>query len=247
MMARLLDYDYTRYHRQMLIPGWGEEEQKKVKASRVFVAGAGGLGSPVAIYLAIAGVGEITICDADTVELSNLNRQILHADHTIGKSKAVSAKTTLEALNPEVNVVCHAEYLDERNIEQLVGRPDVVVDCLDNFETRYLLNAYCVKNGIPFVHAGVWGLMGQVTFLSSPQTPCLRCIFPQAPPQETFPVLGATPGIIGCIQAMEVLKYLTGVGDLLYGKLLVMDGSDMKFSAIEVKRSPSCPECGHKE
>jgi adenylyltransferase/sulfurtransferase len=228
----------------MLVEGWGVDGQAKLKNSRAFIAGAGGLGSPVSIYLAVAGVGEISICDADRVELSNLNRQILHGDGRIGEPKPVSARETLRELNPGIQIVIHTEYLDGDNVERLVGRPDIVVDCLDNFETRYLLNEYCLRRGVPFVHGAVQAMFGQATFLSPPETPCLRCIFPEAPPKSVFPVVGATPGVIGTIQAMEVLKHLTGIGTTLKGRLLLFDGEQMEFTIIQVNRMPACPTCG---
>jgi molybdopterin/thiamine biosynthesis adenylyltransferase len=243
-METLTDYERTRYSRQMLVAGWGEEGQKRLKRSRVFIAGAGGLGSPVSIYLVVAGVGEIKICDADTIELSNLNRQILHTDARIGELKATSAAKTLGQLNPTTSIVTYADYLDERNVERIVGQPDIIVDCLDNFETRYLLNAYCLENKVPFVHGAVRGMMGQVTFLSPPETPCLRCIFPEPVPKEIFPVVGVTPGVIGSIQAMEVLKFLTAVGVMLKGRLIFFDGEDMTFTVVETVRATSCPDCG---
>jgi len=244
-MEGLSEYEQTRYNRQMLIAGWGEPGQLKLKQSSVFVAGAGGLGSPVAIYLAVAGIGEIRICDADTVELSNLNRQILHTDARIGASKAASAAKTLGELNPTIKLVTFADYLNNDNVERIVGKPDIVVDCLDNYETRYLLNAYCIAHNIPFVHGAVSGLVGQVTFLYPPETPCLRCIFPAAPPKEVFPVVGVTPGLIGCIQAMEAVKFLTGVGVTLKKRLGILDGEDMTFISVDVERQPSCPACAH--
>jgi adenylyltransferase/sulfurtransferase len=243
-MKILTDSDKLRYGRQMLMPGWGDEAQERLKAARVFIAGAGGLGSPVSIYLSVAGIGDLVICDADRVELSNLNRQILHPDARIGELKALSAARTLRALNPDIEVTAQAEYLDESSVERLVGRPDVVVDCLDNFETRYLLNRYCLEGGIPFVHGAVSGMIGQISLILSPATPCLRCIFPQAPPKELFPVVGATPGIVGTIQAMEVLKYLTGLGETLMGTLLIFEGEEMAFTRIRANRSPSCSDCG---
>ncbi len=244
-MEKLTDYDKTRYNRQMLIREWGEEGQQKLKASTVFIAGAGGLGSPVSIYLAVAGVGEIKICDRDRLELSNLNRQILHTDERIGELKAVSAGKTLRELNPAINIVTYADYLDASNIDRIVGRPNIIVDCLDNFETRYLLNAYCLEHKIPFMHGAIWGMTGQMTFLHPPETPCLKCLFPEPPPKETFPVVGVTPGITGCIQAMEVLKFLTGIGTLLKRKLLIFDGEEMTFITIDVERAPACPACSH--
>lgn len=243
-MKNLTDYEKIRYHRQMLIDGWGEQGQIRLKSSTVFIAGAGGLGSPVSIYLAAAGVGELWICDADTVELSNLNRQILHTDARIGEPKTVSATRALGALNPTVKVLTFAEYLDESNVARIVGQPDIVVDCLDNFETRYLLNAYCIQRKIPFVHGAVHGMIGQVTFLSPPDTPCLQCLVPEAPPKAIFPVVGVTPGVIGCVQAMEVLKFLTNTGLNLRGRLLFFDGEELEFSSFSVKRTPACPQCG---
>jgi adenylyltransferase/sulfurtransferase len=150
----------------------------------------------------------------------------------------------LHELNPTVKIVPCSDYLDKASVERIVARPDVVIDCLDNFETRYLLNDYCVKQGIPFVHGAVHGLMGQVSFLHPPETPCLRCLFLDAPPKETFPIVGATAGIVGSIQAMEALKFLTGVGSVLKGQLLFIDGADMTVTTIDVKRAPSCPVCG---
>ena len=243
-MEELTEYDLARYQRQMLISGWGEEGQARIKSARVFVAGAGGLGSPVSIYLAVAGVGEIKICDADVVELSNLNRQVLHPDKRIGLPKAESAANTLRELNPTIQVIPSCAYLDERSVKGIVGKPDVVVDCLDNFETRYLLNTYCIKNRIPLVHGAIWGFLGQVSFFYPPETPCLRCLVPASPPKAVFPVIGATPGFTGCFQAMEVLKFVTGIGTNLKGKLLMIDGEDMTFATLNVERRESCPDCG---
>jgi adenylyltransferase/sulfurtransferase len=244
-MISLTDYDKQRYHRQILIEGWGEAGQQKLKESSVFIAGAGGLGSPVSIFLAVAGVGEIRICDADRVEISNLNRQILHTDVRVHELKAVSAQKSLNALNPTLNIVAYPDYLDAGNIDRLVGQVDVIIDCLDNYETRYLLNRYGLQHNIPMVHGAIWGFDGQSTFLHPPETPCLRCLVPEPPPQETFPVVGATPGVIGTIQAMETLKYLTGIGELLKGKLLLFGGEDMSFFTVKIERQADCPECGH--
>jgi molybdopterin/thiamine biosynthesis adenylyltransferase len=243
-MEKLTDYDKTRYDRQMLIHGWGEEGQARLKTSSVFIAGAGGLGSPTSIYLAVAGVGEIRICDADRIELSNLNRQILHPDARIGELKSASAAQTLTELNPTLKIVTYSDYLDEHNAGGLIGTPDIVVDCLDNFDTRYVLNAYCIKQNIPLVHGAIWGMMGQVTFVHPPETPCLKCIFPEPPPKDIFPVVGVTPGIVGSLQATEVLKHLTGVGTTLKGKLLIIDAEDMFFNPVKMDRQPSCPACG---
>jgi molybdopterin-synthase adenylyltransferase len=243
-MAKLTEKDRIRYDRQILIPGWGEVGQRRLKGATVFVAGAGGLGSPAAIYLAVGGVGRLRICDADRIDLSNLNRQVLHPEVRLGMSKALSAAESLRALNPGIEVEAIAARLMPETVEDLVGLPDAVVDCLDNYETRYLLNDYCLARGIPFVHGAVEGLVGQVTFLAPPDTPCLRCLFPEAPPHRVFPVLGATPGVIGCIQAMEVLKHLAGVDAALKGQLLIFDGAEMSFTPVQVERLASCAWCG---
>lgn len=242
-MAGLTEYDHMRYDRQMRLPGWGEAGQMRLKAASVFIAGAGGLGSPVAFYLAAAGVGEIRVCDSDHVELSNLNRQILHGDGRIGELKALSAEETLGALNPKVKVTPFAERLEAGNASRIIGTASIVVDCLDNYETRYVLNDYCIQQRIPLVHGAVWGLTGQLTFFFPPETPCYRCLVPEPPPKAVFPVLGATPGMIGCLQAMEVLKYLTSAGVNMKGRLLFFDGEEMSFSLLDIRRRETCPAC----
>jgi adenylyltransferase/sulfurtransferase len=228
----------------MMIGGWGEGGQERLKAASVFVAGAGGLGSPASIYLAVAGVGRIALCDFDKPELSNLNRQILHSDARIGMNKAVSGQLTLQELNPTVSVTAISTRIEEHNVDHLVGDAQVIIDCMDNFPTRYLLNECARRKGIPFVHGSVWGMEGRLTFIQSPETPCLRCIFPDAPPPSLFPVVGAAPGMIGCLQAMEALKYLTGVGETLKGRLLVWSGADMEFECYPIGKRPDCPTCG---
>ena len=243
-MPPLTEYDRTRYQRQMLLPGWGDAGQEVLKSACAFIAGAGGLGSPVALYLAAAGVGELRICDSDVIEVSNLNRQILHPEERLGVSKAISAGQTLRAQNASITIQTFAEHLDETTIERIAGSPDIVLDCLDNFETRYLLNRFCIARGIPLVHAAVWGFTGQATFLHSPETPCLRCIVPSAPSKSVFPIVGATAGLVGCLQAAEALKYLAGVGSTLSNTLLILDAEDMEFFRLPVKRRSDCPECG---
>ena len=236
--------ELKRYNRQMMMEGWGESTQQKIKESTVFVAGAGGLGSPVSIYLAVAGVGTIRVCDFDSPDWSNLNRQILHNHGRIGINKAVSAKQTLEELNPHVTVMAFTDKIVEENVDELVGDADLILDCMDNFPTRYLLNECAIRKQIPLVHGSIWGLDGRLTFIRSPETPCLRCYFPESPPKEVFPVLGATPGVVGTLQAMEALKYLSGVGRLLKGKLLVWSGHDMSFRSFKGYKDPQCPACG---
>jgi len=244
-MSALTDYDRSRYARQIIIPGWGDEGQEKIKAATVFIAGAGGLGGPVSIYLATAGVGTIRICDADVVELSNLNRQILHTDQGVGSPKALSAEARLREVNPSITVEGCKAYIDEKSIESIVGTPDVVLDCLDNYPTRFLLNSYCLARSIPLVHGAIWGMTGQLTVIHPPETPCLRCVIPEAPPKEVFPVLGVTPGVTGCLQGFETLKLITGIGEPLKGRMLTFDAEFMHFSTLNVRPVASCPDCGH--
>ncbi|HXX64504.1 MAG TPA: HesA/MoeB/ThiF family protein, partial [Bacteroidota bacterium] len=209
---RLAEDELKRYHRQMMMDGWGEKTQRKLKDSTVFIAGAGGLGSPVAIYLAVAGVGHIRICDFDTPDWTNLNRQILH-DHTrIGINKAISAQVTIKKLNHSIKVTAFTDKIIAKNVDELVDDAVIILDCMDNFPTRYLLNESAIRKHIPLVYGSIWGMDGRLSFIQSPETPCLRCLFPEAPPSEVFPVLGTTPGVIGSLQALEAIKYLTGIG-----------------------------------
>lgn len=243
-MLSLTEKEQKRYHRQMLIPGWGEEGQQRLKKARVLVAGAGGLGSPLSIYLTVAGVGEITIVDKDVVDLSNLNRQILHGEADVGRPKVASAEESLAALNRDITIRPLHVTITEENVHQLAGEAQLIVDCMDNFPTRYLLNRAALDLQVPLVHGAIWGLEGQVTFIEPGQTPCLRCLFPEAPPAEVFPVAGVTPAGIACLQATEVLKYLVGVGDLLRNRLLLYNGLDMEFQTFKIQRDPRCPDCG---
>ncbi len=240
----LMERDKTRYNRQMMIPGWGERGQEKIKNSKIFVAGAGGLGSPVSIYLAVGGVGNIKIIDKDVPELSNLNRQILHTEEDIGRPKAQSAKEKLIKINRDIKIEGIKETITEENVLSLVGDSDVILDCMDNFPTRYVLNKIAIEKRIPLVHASIWGLEGRATFILPGETPCLECIFPEGPPkEEVFPVLGTTAAIMGCIQATETLKYIAGIGKLLKNRLLIYDGEDMIFSEVKIRRDPECPSC----
>jgi adenylyltransferase/sulfurtransferase len=235
--------ELKRYTRQMIMDGWGEETQKKLKGSTIFIAGAGGLGSPAAIYLAVAGIGNIRICDFDSPDLSNLNRQILHNHARIGMNKALSAKQTLSELNTHIHVTALTDKILPENVDKLVGDAKIIVDCMDNFATRYVLNECAVRKKIPLVHGSIWGMEGRLTFIQSPETPCLKCIFPESPPQEVFPVVGATPGVIGCLQAMEVIKYLTGIGKNLKNKILVWEGRKTEFKNYKAYKDPHCPVC----
>lgn len=236
--------EQDRYCRQMLMPAWGAEAQLRLKQSRVFIAGAGGLGSPVSIYLAVAGIGALRICDCGELELSNLNRQILHDDSRIGWNKAVSAKATLERMNPDITVEAREEQITAESVAGLIGASDLIVDCLDNFPTRHIINEYAVKNSIPVIHAGVYGMQGQITFIKAPETPCLWCISAGAP-SAVFPIVGAAAGVIGCLEALEALKYLSGVGANLEGRLLIWDGEKIDFMELPQKKIADCPVCGH--
>jgi len=232
-----------RYSRQMMMEGWGEEAQQRLKRATVFIAGAGGLGSPVAIYLAVAGVGHLRVCDFDSPDLSNLNRQILHDETRIGVNKAISAKMSLERVNPNIRITAITERIEADNVDRLVGDSDIIVDCMDNFPTRFVLNESAIRKRIPLVHGCIWGIDGRISFIQPPQTPCLRCIVAEPPPKEVFPVVGATPGVIGCLQALEVLKFLCGSGENLKGKLLLWEGGSMTFRTFRIPKDPDCPVC----
>lgn len=242
----LSEREQKRYTRQMMMEGWGEATQERLKSSTVFIAGAGGLGSPVSIYLAVAGVGNIRICDFDSPDWSNLNRQILHNHNRIGINKAVSAKTSLEELNPDITVTAFAMKITADNVDELVGESALIMDCMDNFPTRYLLNETAIRKGIPLVYGSIYGMEGRMSFIQAPETPCLRCIFPEAPPSEVFPVVGATPGVIGTLQCLEAIKYLSGTGPTLKGKLMVWDGRNTEFRNFKTYRDPECPVCSGK-
>ena len=246
MADSLTSEERERYRRQTMLPAWDAGAQEALKRSCVFIAGAGGLGSPVALYLAAAGVGALRICDDGEVELSNLNRQILHGADRIGMEKALSAVRTLQALNPSVEVIPLTDTITAGNAESLIGEAGLVIDCLDNFQTRHILNHHAVKAGLPLVHAGVNGFCGQITFIHPPHTACLACLVAEAPPRETVPILGATAGAIGCLEALEALKYLTGTGRLLKGRLLFFDGETMEVEEVCFDRDPECPVCGSR-
>jgi adenylyltransferase/sulfurtransferase len=223
--------------------GWGQTAQQRLKDAVVFVAGAGGLGSPVLLYLSAAGVGTLRISDDGAVEISNLNRQIVHSDARLGTNKALSAQQTLAQVNPSITVVPLTDRISAENTDRLIGRADVIVDCMDNFDTRYLLNEAALRLRIPLVFGAVWGMEGRISFLRPPQTACLRCLYPEGPPKETFPVVGAAPGVIGALQALETIKYLTGVGEPLTDKVLVWDGLTMAFHGYALRKDPSCSTC----
>lgn len=234
--------EHERYKRQMML--FGDEGQERLKKAHIFIAGAGGLGSPVSLYLAVAGVGTITIVDMDMVDQTNLNRQILHFDRDIGKKKAASAEKKLREINPDITVNAIDVKIDETNAADLVGEADGIVDAMDNYPTRYLLNEVAIAKEIPLFHGGIRGFYGQATTIIPGTTPCLKCIFPKAPPMEVFPVVGVTPGIIGTVQANEVIKYLLGTGELLTNRLFIWDGMQAHAEEICVERNPACEACG---
>jgi sulfur-carrier protein adenylyltransferase/sulfurtransferase len=241
----------ARYSRHLLIPEVGEEGQQRLLDARVLLVGAGGLGSPASLYLAAAGVGTLGIIDADVVDESNLQRQVVHSTDRLGEPKVESAKRTLEALNPDVRVVPYQERLTSENVDHILSEGwDVIVDGADNFPTRYLVNDASVWHGIPVVHGSIFRFEGQVTLFHPGVGPCYRCLFPQPPPPELAPscaeggVLGVLPGIIGSIQANETLKHILRRGDSLAGRLLLFDALGTTLDEVIVRRNPECPVCG---
>jgi molybdopterin/thiamine biosynthesis adenylyltransferase/rhodanese-related sulfurtransferase len=241
-----------RYSRQILMSEVGAEGQARLLASRVLIVGAGGLGSAAALYLAAAGVGTLGVVDDDVVDSSNLQRQVLHASDAVGASKVASARRTINGLNPEVQVVARRARLDASNVDALIAGYDVILDGTDSFETRYLLNDAAVAARIPVVHASVFRFEGQVTTFVPFEGPCYRCLYPTPPPPELAPacsvvgVLGVVPGIMGTLQANEVLKLLLGIGETLAGRLLVFDALDSTFSEMRLERDPACPTCSDR-
>jgi len=243
-MTVLHSDELNRYDRQIMIPGFGEQGQKKLKEARVLVAGIGGLGSPISIYLAAAGVGKIRMVDHDKVESSNLNRQIIHWSEDVGRKKFESAAEKLKRLNSDVQVEALGETIVKENVSQLVADCDLIVDAMDNFATRYLLNKAALAGNIPFIHGAVYGFEGRATTIIPGKTACLRCLFRTSSPPEKFPVIGVTPAVIGCIQATEAIKYITGIGEMLADRLLIYDGLTLTFSELKLKKDVNCPDCG---
>ncbi len=247
--ARLTEAQQQRYSRHLLIPEVGTEGQAKLLESKVLLVGAGGLGSPAALYLAAAGVGTLGIVDFDAVDVSNLQRQVLHTTARVGEPKVDSARETIQALNPDVHVVATNAMLGPDNVDALIDGYDVILDGTDTFETRYLLNDAAVARGIPVVHASVYRFEGQLTTFVPYDGPCYRCLYPTPPPPELAPpcslvgVLGVVPGIMGLLQANEVLKLLLGIGETFKGRLLLFDALDGSFTELTLERDPACPVC----
>ncbi|MCZ6625904.1 MAG: molybdopterin-synthase adenylyltransferase MoeB [Deltaproteobacteria bacterium] len=242
----------TRYSRHFLLSEVGEEGQAKLLKAKVLMVGAGGLGCPSAYYLAAAGVGTLGIIDNDVVDLSNLQRQILHTNDRIGMPKTESAKLTIQALNPDVRVVTYQEKLTSQNIMEIIKDYDIVVDGCDNFPTRYLVNDACVMAKKPNVHGSIFQFEGQASVFYPGKGPCYRCLYPEPPPPGMAPscaeagVLGVLPGLIGVIQALETIKLILGKGDALIGRLLCFNTLTMEITTLYLKADPSCPLCGEK-
>ena len=245
--------EIRRYSRHLILPEVGLAGQKKIKSTKVLCIGAGGLGSPIAMYLAAAGIGQIGIVDFDTVDFSNLQRQIIHGTEDVGRPKAESAKETIGSINPNVEVVIHNTRISAENAFDLIAPYDIVVDGTDNFPTRYLTNDACVLLKKPNVYGSIFRFEGQASvFAPHLGGPCYRCLYPEPPPPGMVPscaeggVLGVLPGIIGCIQTNEILKLALGKGTSLVGRLLLFNALDMKFRELKLRRDPSCPLCGDK-
>lgn len=240
----------ARYGRHLTLPSVGLDGQQKLKAARVLIVGAGGLGSPTALYLAAAGVGTIGLIDNDVVDVTNLQRQVLYDTRDVGRSKLDAARERLTALNPHIRVETHASWLTSANALEIMRQYDIVLDGTDNFATRYLVNDACVLSGKPNVHGSVFQFDGQASVFAMPDGPCYRCLYPEPPPPGMVPncaeggVLGVLPGLIGTIQAVETLKLILGIGDSLAGRLLMIDAMSMEFRSVHITRDPNCPMCG---
>ncbi len=251
-LPELTQSEQTRYSRHIILPEVGEEGQRRLKGARVLIVGAGGLGCPAALYLGAAGVGTIGIVDFDNIDLTNLQRQVLHSTSAVGTSKCQSVKQRIADLNPDVTVNVHEQSLSSQNISAILSGYDIVLDATDNFSTRYLINDACVLNKKPDVYGAIYRFEGQVSVFAAPSGPCYRCLFPDPPPPEAVPncaeggVLGVLAGAVGVLQATEVIKLILGLGNTLVGRLFLYDALDMDFRTLDIKRNPACPICGDK-
>ena len=249
----LSESELERYSRQLVLPEWSGEAQERLKSASAIVVGAGALGSPAATYLAAAGIGRLGIVDEDVVELSNLHRQPLHYSPDVGRQKAENAALKLGVLNPEVGVDPYPVRIDERNAPAIVMGADVVVDCSDTFETRYVVNDACCAQRVPLVEAGVLGFDGLVLSIRPGESACYRCAFPTGPPAGSVPscreagVLGATAGLVGSIQALEAIKLVTGVGEPLLDRILQIEARSMEQTIVSTARRADCPACGRRD
>ncbi|MEJ5375920.1 MAG: molybdopterin-synthase adenylyltransferase MoeB [bacterium] len=241
-----------RYSRHIILPEVGGKGQRKLLSSRVLLVGLGGLGSPAALYLAAAGVGTLGLVDFDSVELSNLQRQVIHTTSDLGKPKVTSARQTIEAINPEVKVVEHGQRLSSANVLEIIREYDLVLDGTDNFPTRFLLNDACVLSAKPCIYGAVFRFEGQVSVFYPGRGPCYRCFVPEMPPPGSVPscqeagVLGVLPGTIGLLQATEAIKLILGIGRPLVGRLLLFDALEMETHEVRLRKNPNCPACGQE-
>ncbi|HIJ81658.1 MAG TPA: molybdopterin-synthase adenylyltransferase MoeB [Desulfuromonadales bacterium] len=247
----LSESQIERYSRHVILKEVGGKGQQKLLDGRVLIIGAGGLGSPIALYLAAAGVGTIGIADADDVDLSNLQRQVIHFTADVGKPKVESAREKMQAINPDVKVVTYKEWIAAANINSIIADYDFIIDGTDNFAAKFLINDACVLAGKPYSHGGILAFDGQTITVIPGESACYRCIFPEPPPQDAIPtcsqagVIGVLPGVLGTIQATEAIKFLLGKGDLLTNRLLTYSALRMKFREVPLKRKVSCPVCGN--
>ena len=249
---QLSSEEIQRYSRHISLANIGLKGQERLKNSSVLLIGAGGLGSPAALYLAAAGVGHIGIVDGDSVDLSNLQRQIIHASSNVGKNKSVSAQEQLKETNPFTEVTCHETFIDEHNALELIQAYDLIIDGSDNFSTRYLVNDACILAGKALVYGSINRFEGQVSLWDGQHGPCYRCLYPEMPKVDAVSncseagVLGVLPGIIGTLQATEAIKYLLGIGRSLLGRLMIYDALEMSFKEIKIMKDPTCPLCGEQ-
>jgi adenylyltransferase/sulfurtransferase len=252
-LPQLTQEEILRYSRHLIIPEVGVEGQRRLKAARVLMVGAGGLGSPIGLYLAAAGVGRLGIVEADVVDTTNLQRQILHGTKDVGRKKVESARDRLRDVNPHVEVVPHEAWLTSENALEIIRQYDLVVDGTDNFATRYLVNDACVLLGKPNVYGSIFRFEGQSSVFCTADGPCYRCLYPEPPPPGLVPscaeggVLGILPGLVGVIQATETVKLLAGIGEPLVGRLLLVDAARMEFRTVRLRKDPRCPACGTRE
>jgi molybdopterin/thiamine biosynthesis adenylyltransferase len=246
IMHELSETQRNRYSRHLMLSEIGESGQKKLLEARVLVVGLGGLGSPISYYLSAAGVGCLGIIDSDVVDISNLQRQIIHSTDTIGMPKVLSAKQTINRLNPDVKVITYQDRLTDENSVDIVQGYDVVVDASDNFQARYVINDACLASNKPYVHGSIFQFEGMATVFFPKEGPCYRCLYPTPPPEWILPgptdigLLGVLPGVIGTIEATETIKLILGIGETLKGKLLIYDALNMEFQTLEVKVNPGC-------
>ena len=252
-LPKLTNEEIARYSRHLILPEVGYEGQQKLKAAKVLCVGTGGLGAPLSLYLAAAGVGTLGLVDFDTVDASNLQRQVIHSTATVGKLKVDSAEIMLKGLNPNLNVVKYNTMLTSANALEIFKDFDIIADGTDNFQTRYLVNDACVLTGKPNAYGSIFRFEGQASLFATEAGPCYRCLYPEPPPPGLVPscaeggVLGILPGLVGIIQATEVIKYILGIGESLAGRLLLVDALGMNFRQLKLRKNPACPMCGTHE